>query len=63
MGHEGYGTEMNTMEDHIYRDSLTEVITKYAECETQAESYISQTEANFEEKLAMIMMEQPTHQQ
>ena len=56
MGQEGYVIAMNSTEDHTGRDSFTEAITKYAERATQAESRMSQMEANFQDKLLMMKM-------
>ena len=59
MGQEGYGTAIHAAEDLTDGDSLTESVTKYVERATQAEECMAQMEAKFEEKIAMITMQQP----
>ena len=61
MEQEGYATTMHAMEDLTDGDSLTEAVTKYVERLTQVEDRMSQMEAKFEEKFAMMSMQQPLH--
>ena len=49
---------MNSKEELAEGDSLTEAVTKYAEIATQAEQRMAQMEANFEEKITMMKMQQ-----
>ena len=55
MGQE-FGIAMHAIDTNTEEDSLTEAVTKYAERATHAEANISEMEANFEERFAMLSM-------
>ena len=55
---EGYGTAMKATEDLTDGDPLTEAVTKYAEHAAQAKARMAQMEAKFEEKFAMMKIQQ-----
>ena len=59
MGREGYGTDMYDAEELTDGNSLTESVTKYAERATQEKKRMAQMEEKFEEKIAMMSMQQP----
>ena len=59
MGREGYGPALHAAEDLTDGDLLTDTVTKYAERATHAEYRMSHMEAKFEEKFAMMSMQQP----
>ena len=58
MGREGYGPALHAAEDLTDGDLLTDTVTKYAERATHAEYRMSHMEAKFEEKFAMMSMQQ-----
>ena len=58
VGKEGYGTSMHVVKDLTNGDSLMEAVTKYAERVTHVEECMAQIEAKFEEKVAMMSMQQ-----
>ena len=59
MGQEGYVTAMHATEYLINEDSPMEAVTTYAERATQVEEWMAQMESKFEEKFAMMSLQQP----
>ena len=55
MGQE-FGVAMHATDTHSEEDSLSEAVTKYAECATQAEANMAEMEAKFEELFVMLSM-------
>ena len=60
VGKEGYGTAMHAAEELTNGDSLTGAVTKYVKRATQTEERMAQMEVKFEEKFAMMTMQQPS---
>ena len=61
MVQEGYITSLQATEDLTGGDLLTEVVTKYVERAAQTEERMAQMEAKFEEKFAIVSIEQSPH--
>ena len=51
-----FGVAMHTTDTNTEEDSLTEAVTKYAECATRVESNMAEMEEKFQERFAMLSM-------